>query len=81
MTVGAGWSNSSGNPWHDRPVVCALAHMQSSIGVGEGSEEGGGSALKDRRRLTRGGQAKSIWSIWATQSRHQSQTHTYMYTQ
>ena len=44
-------------------VACVPAHMQSSIGVGEGSEEGGGSGLKERRRLTKGGQARSIWRI------------------
>ena len=46
-----------------------LAHMQSSIGVGEGSVEGGVSGFSERRRLTRGGQARSICRIWAAWSR------------
>ena len=41
-----------------------MAHMQSSMGVGEGSVEGGVSGFKKRKRLTRGGQARSICRIW-----------------
>ena len=51
---------------------CVMAHMQSSIGVGEGSVDGGESGFKERRRLIRGGQANSICNIWAAWSRQVS---------
>lgn len=96
MTIGAGWSHSSGNSWHDRPVVCVGSHAVQHWGGGgvrggrrvctQGSQEvdqrgAGQEHLEDLGNTVKASSSGTAQSVLASVDLAvTSQTDTHMYT-